>query len=426
MYKKKILKNFSWLLFDNICRVFIGLFVGIWVARYLGPNNYGILNYAVAYIAFFSFLSKIGLDPIVVRELAKSVHNKNALLGTSFILKLTGGTLSVIFIYLTIIIVKSNDILTQHFVVILSFSYIFISFDVVDFYFRSKLLSKSIALSRIASLVLSSGIKIVLIVLNKPLMYFAIASLIDFILTSLLFIYSYHLSKQSIKKWVFEWGVARLLLIDSWPIMISTFLIFIFLKVDQIMIDYFLNPTQVGIYSVAVRISEAWYFLPQIIASTLMPYFIELKNKNNDYYEKQIIHAYSVVFYMGIIVGISTIILGKYFILYTFGNQYIDAYKALIFNIWAGIFVAQSSIRGVWIVIENLQRYRILINFLSLGINIGLNCVLIPILGINGAAITTLFTRGLNNWLLPFFFQPLRITAYNSIRAINPIYLINK
>ena len=104
MTKSKFLKNISWLFFDKIIRIFGGLVVGIWVARYLGPNDFGVLNYALAYITFFMLFVKLGLDQIVIREIVKRPKLTNYLLGTAFGLKLIGSIVAILSVYLSLLL----------------------------------------------------------------------------------------------------------------------------------------------------------------------------------------------------------------------------------------------------------------------------------------------------------------------------------
>ena len=86
----KYFKNTSWLFAEKIIRMMVGLFIGIWVARYLGPEQFGLFSYAVSFVGLFIAISTLGLDTIVVRELVKNESNRDILLGTAFRLKLLG------------------------------------------------------------------------------------------------------------------------------------------------------------------------------------------------------------------------------------------------------------------------------------------------------------------------------------------------
>lgn len=425
--KKRILNNISWLFFDKIIRIFGSLVVGIWVARYLGPKQFGILNYGMAFVAMFSFMPNMGLAQIVVRDVTKYPEKANQILGSSLILKLLGSTLAAALIVLIVLNLNKTDALVKYVIILFSIGFIFQAFDVIDFFYQSQMLSKYVVFSRNITFIIINGIKIFLILHEYDLIWFVITATFGFFLDALFLIITYTKTHKSILSWRFDKDMAFELMKNSWPLMFSAFLISVHMKIDQVMIGNILDTKQVGIYSVAVRLAEFWYFIPSIIVSTLMPYFVELRENNNELYYFRLTQLYSLMFWMGIGVGVFVIFFGKDIIKVLFGSDYAGAYEALIFNIWAGIFVAQSSAKGIWVISENLQLYRIVANLVAVLINVSLNIALIPIYGISGAAIATLFTRFLNNWITPvLLIKPYRENTIISIKSINPLYVYSR
>ena len=422
MTKIKLLKNISWLFFDKVLRIFGGLFVGIWVARYLGPSDFGILNYAMAYTALFMLFVKLGLDQIVVREIVKNVKLTNYLLGTAFGLKLMGSIIAITSVYFSLFFVETDSI-TKVVIFIISAGFILQSVDVIDYYYQSQVLSKYVVISRNSAFILSSSLKIYLILSKFSVLYFAMAGVVDLALAGIFLLVIYNSIGGKILDWKFSKKLAIRLMRFSWPLALSVFLISIHLKVDQIMIGNMISVEQVGIYSVAVKLAEAWLFIPIIIVSTLMPYFINLRETNHDLYNYRLMQLYSLMFWMGVFVGVLITIFGKDLIEILFGKAYVEAYAALVFNIWAGIFTAQSGAKGIWVISENKQIYRVVLNTIAVIINISLNVILIPIYGINGAAISTLLTRFLNNWVAPLFIKAYRKNTWVSIQSVNPWYV---
>ena len=137
----KYFKNTSWLFFEKILRMFVGLFVGIWVARYLGPERFGLFLYAQSFVGLFTAIATLGLDSIVVRELVKDETKAIEIIGTAFYLKLMGTILTLLILAVATYF-TSNDRYTNLLVFIIASATIFQSFNVVDMYFQSKVLSK--------------------------------------------------------------------------------------------------------------------------------------------------------------------------------------------------------------------------------------------------------------------------------------------
>lgn len=421
--KKKLFKNISWLFFDKIIRIIGGLFIGIWVARYLGPKDFGLLNYALAYTAFFTIFVKLGLDQILIREVVKKPKLTNYIMGTAFGLKFLGSIIAVILLSLSLYYLET-DSLTKIIIFIISVGFIFNSVDVIDFFYQSKILSRYVVIVRNSAFLISAFFKVYLIIYEYNVIYFAVINTLEFFLAGLFLIIIYKKTGYKISKWRYSNRLAKKLLLFSWPLALSTFLIIIYTKVDQVMIGNMLNNEQVGIYSIAVRLSEAWLFVPAIIISTLMPYFIKLRESNNNLYHIRLTQLYSLMFWMGVFISLLIYLFGQELILLLYGNEYKNAYLALVFNIWSSIAISQGLARGIWLIGENLQKYRLYNNIIGVILNIILNMILIPKYGIIGAAIATLATQSLGPWFFSFLWKPLRASTWAMIKSINPLYLI--
>jgi O-antigen/teichoic acid export membrane protein len=417
------LKNTSWLLLDRSVRIIGGLFIGIWIARYLGPKNFGILNYALAYVAFFNVFFGLGLNQIVVRELVKYPKLTNYTLGTAFGLKFFGAFLAMIGIYASLFFIQADNV-TKLVIFFLTLRIIFQSVDVVDYFFQAKVISKYTVIARGLAFLSSSLLNIYFILNEYSVVYFALSLFIDLLLSALFLLIIYHKNGHVFKQWRFSKKIAINLMKFAWPLALSVFLISIHTKIDQVMIGNMLDIEQVGIYSVAVKLSDAWLFFPAILVSTFMPYFVDLREVDKKLYQYRLIQLYSLMFWMGVFVGLVIMLFGESIISLLFGEVYTNAYMALVFNIWNGIFISQAIARGIWMISENLQIYRLYSNIIVAVLNISINILLIPIYGIAGAAIATLITQFIGTWVISLFWKPLRQSTYDMIKSINPIYLI--
>lgn len=416
------LANISWLLIDKSIRIFGTLFVGIWIARYLGPVDYGVLNYAIAYTILFSIFVNLGLEQFIIRELVRKPRLAPYLLGTAFILKILGAVVAIVCIFCSLSLIEIDN-LTKFVILIISIGFLLQSIDVIDFYFKSLVLSKYVVIARNSSFLITSLLNIYFIVYEYSLIFFAITNVIYVLFTMIFLITLYKISGNKISKWRFSSKIAKNLLRNCWPLAISVFVISIHLRIDQVMIGNMMNSEQVGVYSVAVRLSEFWLFFPGIIVSTLFPYFVTLREKNIEMYRVKLLQLYSLMFWMGVIVGLTILLFGKKIIILLYGYEYENAYTALVFNIWNGVFISLALTRGIWLINENLQKYRMYNNLIIVIINILANLMLIPVLGIAGAALSTLLTQSIGLWVISFLWKPLRDSTMDTIRAINPLCL---
>jgi len=396
----KYFKNTSWLFAEKILRMIVGLFVGVWVARYLGPEKYGMLSYAQAFVGIFSAIATLGLNGIVVRELVKYSQKESELLGTAFILKLFGAVLTLLVLYI-VIQFTSNDNLTNSLIFIIASATIFQAFNVIDFYFQAKVMSKYVVFANSTSLLLSSIVKIVLILNQAPLIYFAFIVLFDSIVLAIGYIYWYFKIKREffIKKINFSFDLAKSLLKDSWPLILSGIVISIYMKIDQVMIKEMLDSEAVGNYAVAVRLSEIWYFIPMVITSSLFPAIVNAKKISEELYYKRLQKLYDLMVWIAISIAIPITFLSDWIVNLLYGIQYSESADVLKVHIWAGVFVFLGVASGKWFLSENLQKLAFYRTLFGAIINIILNFIMIPKYGIIGASIATLISQMVASYL---------------------------
>jgi len=387
----KYFKNTSWLFFERALRMVVGLFVGVWVARYLGPEQFGMLSYAQSLVLLFSTVATLGLDSIVVRELVRHPNKQNILLMTTFFLRLVAAILviSTLFIIVTFI---SNDSLTNILVFIIASATIFQSFNVIDLFFQSKVLSKYTVFANIIGLLASSVIKVVLILLNAPLIAFAWAILFDSLLLAAGYFYFYLLNNSDfyIKSIRFCFATAKSLLKDSWPLILAGLASIINMRVDQVMLGNISTYDVVGNYSAAVRIAEIWLLLPVIIGQSIFPSIISAHNKSKTLYKQRVLRTikymsfFAVPFALLISLGANSIINMLY------GDSYNNAGLYLALYIWTGVpYVILFALSQV-IIVENLTKWNLFITIIVVILNISLNLIFIPSYGGLGAICTTL------------------------------------
>lgn len=378
--------------FEQMVRMITGLLVGVWVARYLGPTQYGLFGYAIAFAALFSSIAKLGLDNIVVRDLVHEPLKRNTLMGTAFRLKLFGA-IAMLGVIAVAIQFTTNDVVTNLYIFIIAAGAIFQSVEVVDFYFQSRVLSNIISICKLAQLVISSVIKIYLIVISAGLFWFVLVSLIDQIMLSIALYVAYKRQKLGGFFKHFNWIIARKMLGDSWPLILSGLVIMIYMRIDQVMIKEMLGDKEVGVYTAAVRLSEVWYFIPTLITSSMFPSIINAKIVSNEQYSSRLQKIFTFLVWVSIFIAFSVTLLGNWLIIFLYGVEYQEASQALMIHTWGGVFVALGVASASWYVTENLQRYAFYRTASGAVLNILLNLVLIPKYGISGAATATVIAQ---------------------------------
>lgn len=421
--RKQLFANLNWLMADRILRIVGSLVVGIWVARYLGPADFGLLSFALSFVALFGVVGRLSIDPVVVRELTKHPEKEKEILGSVLRLKLWGSLMAAALVLPAAWLAQPDNPLFLALVAITAIGILFNAADAIDIFYQARVLSKYVVQARAYAFLAISLAKVGLILGGFSVVWFALAATIEIALGAGLMAWAYHRREGSAGGWGWRSGATVQLLKDGWPLAASSLLIIIHTRIDQVMIGQMLDDTQVGLYSAAIGISEAWLFVPGLIVQTVMPYFVHLRERDPASYHRRLMQLYSAMFWIGTAAGIATILLGKQVILLLFGEAYSGAYGPLVLTIWTGIFIAQSVARSIWLISENLQLYRLFTNLIVVPVNVILNYLWIPEYGINGAAAASLISIGIGAWLVPLAFASMRKSNIDMMRSVNPRYL---
>jgi O-antigen/teichoic acid export membrane protein len=297
-------------------------------------------------------------------------------------------------------------------------------------YFQSKVMGKYIVFANVISLLLSSIVKVVLILNHASLIAFAWTIVFDNVILALGFIYyyikiSYNEEKQHfLKSLTFSKVTARKLLKDSWPLVLSGMVIAIYMRIDQVMIKEMMNAEAVGQYAAAVRISELWYFIPMVIASSLFPAIINAKKQSEELYYARLQKLYDLMVWMAIAIALPMTFLSDWVVNLLYGGQYNQAGSVLMIHIWTGVFVFLGVAFSTYLTSENLTKKSFYRTLLGAILNTMLNFIFIPKYGIQGAAIATLLGQFTANYVYDFFDKDLYHQLKMKTRSFFPIHLI--
>lgn len=402
---------------SRVLKIIVALSIGVYVTRYLGPERFGLLSYADSFVGLFTALATLGLDGIMVRELVKTPERRDELLGTAFWLKAGGAVMMWIGIAAAIPF-ANNDTQTNILIISIAFAVIFQAFNVIDFHYQAEVKSKLMVYVQIVQLVFSSIIKLVLVWISAPLVWFACIFLVDGLVHAVGLIVTY--MKNTGKVWYWKWQgqTAKLLLKDSWPLILSSIAISVYMRIDQVMIKEMLGAEQVGLYAAAVRLSEVWYFIPVAITSSVFPAIINAKRQSKKFYYHRLQQLYDLMVLLAVAIALPTTFIAPWVISVLYGDAFLPAAGVLSIHIWAGVFVFLGVASERWLLTENLQIFSTINTSIGAVVNIILNYILIKIIGINGAAISTLISYFIADYLCLSFFGKTRITFINLTKSL--------
>lgn len=416
-----ILVNTGWLFADRILRMGANLFVGVWVARYLGVEQYGLFNYAIAFVALFGSIATLGLDSIVIRQLVRDPGNKTEILGTTFWLKLFGGISSALLATICALLLRQGDTVTIWLITILASVAIVKAFDTIDFWFQSQVRSKYPVIAKNAAFIIVTFIKIILITVRAPLLAFGGVILAEFSLAAVGLVIMYHLDGESLSLWSWSLSTAKSLLKESWSLILSGLTIIIYMKLDQIMLGQIIGDGAVGIYSAAAKISEVWYFIPTAISSSVAPKLYKFKEESETIYYKQLKQLIRLLVILALVIALPMTFVSGTIMISLFGRGYEAAGFVLAIHIWASVFVFMGIATSPWFVAEGLAHFSLNRTLLGAIINIGLNLFLIPQYGGVGAAIATVISQGVASFLGNAMHPQTRKIFWIQIASILPI-----
>lgn len=420
---KRYAKNTGYLLCEKIIRAVVNLTVWAQVIRYLGPEQFGILSYAVSFVFLFNIFSDLSLEAVAVKEFVLSKRDEE-LLGSIFFIKSLGGFLGIILIILTIWF-QDLDATGKASILILSLRFVFQSFDNVDYYFQARVLSKYTVYAQILGLMVTSCLCALFIVLRKPLIYFIYVVVAEAAVIALatMFLYENKLRKR-ISSWRVDFSIVRRLFKSAWPLILSGVAISVSMRFDHVLLKNMLGEEAVGYYSAAVRVSEAFYFIPLVLTGSLFPAIVNAKIKNNILYQNRLEALFSLLALIAILAVIFLTIFSPFIIRLLYGESYMPSVPVLMIYGWANIFVFMGVAKARWLINENLQIYAAASLIAAAVINVILNFIFIPLWGIVGAALAMIFSQSVaaifsnlfSSKTRPVFF--LQLSSFNFLKAI--------
>lgn len=409
--------NTSWLFGEQMLRMASGLLVGIWVARYLGPEQFGVFSYAIAFVAIFGSVAKLGLDGIVVRELVNEPQKRDIYLGTAFWLKLVGALVAFIIVAFATLF-TSNDYTTNLYIFIITSGVIFQSFEVIDFYFQSQVLSKFVSICKITQLLLSSVLKIYFVLTGADLIWFVVVSLIDQTTLALTLYIAYKYQKLNSFYRYFDLSTAKKLLKDSWPLILSGFVLMIQARADQVMLKEMIGSIEVGYYSSAMRLIEVFSLIPTILTMSLFPAIINARKTSTDLYKARLFSLYKLMMILFLLVAVPVYFFGDQIIVFLYKDAYAPAGQFFSLMALRLFFTNYGVVRSTYLMAENLMTYSMIVMVIGMLVNLMLNYFWIPSYRSVGAIWASIGSFFVVTFLIDFLYYRTRSNCKMMVKSM--------
>ena len=405
MLSSKVTRNASWIIAGRIYHMLLAFFVGLLTARYLGPGNFGLINYAATYTSFFASLCTLGINAVIVKNFVDHPEEEGETIGSAIVLRTLSSVLSVLMM-LGITLVADKGERTTHAVVLLcGVGVVFQVMDTLDYWFQSRLASKYSTFATVISYTVVSGYKVWLLVTGKSVAWFAVSTSIDYMIVAIVLLAMYR--KQNGPRFSCSVRKAKELFGSSYHFILAGLMISIYGSTDKFMLKQMMNESEVGFYSTAVSLCNTWVFLLTAVIDSLHPVILQAF-ENKQLFERKNKQLYAIVFYTSAGISLFLSLLASPIVDMLYGEAYAPAAAPLRIITWYTAFSYLGVARNAWIVSYGRQNYLVYLYGGAAVTNVLLNAIMIPRWGASGAALASLFTQISTILLFPALIKGLR------------------
>ena len=389
---KKYINNSGWLIGRRIIVAAINFIVIVFVARHLGAEDFGIFTFAFSLAAIFSVAGQLGIDGLVVREIANDPAKTSEVLGTIFVIKAIGYAVGAALVVAYALLLESSAV-SQQALFCASIFVVLSLFNVVDPWFQATVQAKYVAISSIVATALSGVLKLCLVVLGLGVVAFAVANVLQALVAGMLLLFFFaRVSNINFAAWKFSKQRAGSFFSEGSLLFLGTIFAIVYLKIDQVMINWFVGPAEVGVYAVAVTLSEVWFFVPAAIVASVFPRLVTLYTEDRPSFDTRFQQLLDLLLIISIAFVTVISVLGPPTISSLFGPEFEASGSILIIHVCSLPFLFLRAALTRWILVEKLPVFFVFAEGGGALLNILLNYFLIPLYGGEGAAVATVIS----------------------------------
>ncbi len=422
MGKSSTFSNAVWIIFCRIIQAVLSLFVGMWTARYLGPSNYGLINYASSLAAFVAPIAYLGINEVLVLDIVNNSDEEGETMGTAMGISFLMAIVCMVAIIIFVLSTSPDEAETKVVCAFYNIALIFRAFQIVQYWFQAKLLSKYISIASIFVYIVVSAFKIYLLITGKSILWFVACCLLDEALIMVTTLVIYH--RLGGGKLSFSKKAAFRLISKSKSFIIPSLMITIFAQTDRIMLKLMVDNAAAGIYSAAITCANMFSFVFVAIIDSFRPSIFSWRKSSIEIYETRVKQLNSIVIYLSVCQCIGFMVLARPAIYILYGIEYMEATGVLRVLIWYTLFSYLGAVRNIWVLAEGREKYLWVINVVGAFFNVVANYMLIPIYGSIGAAGASLLTQFVTNVVMCIILKPYRHGVKLMIAGLNPKYIL--
>lgn len=400
---KNALSSLGWETGIRLVSMASSLFVGLWVARYLGAAQFGVLAYAIAPAYLFAGIAHLGLQEVVVRRLVDHPDQEARILGSAFVLRLAGG--AVFAAVLVGFALLASDTAVKFWMILgIGSAQLLQTLGIAGTRYRANLYFRPLAITRFCVITVSAGLKITLILTGAPVAAFVLPAAIDVSAGTGLGWIPYVLAKRSIFAWRFCPHQAKALWQLAWPLAVAAVLSEGVMRVDAIMLGRMVSDSAVGVYAAATRLMDALYLLPVALAGVFLPLLADAKNRSADAFAGRVRELGGTMVWGAVAASVPVGLLAPWIVAIAYGagdasaanfseNGFSGSVAVLQVHVLTLVIVALEVARTQVLLSHGLTRLLMVAGALVLGVNMALNAAFIPLYGPVGAAWASVLAR---------------------------------
>ncbi|MBK9990377.1 MAG: flippase [Verrucomicrobia bacterium] len=389
---RRVTGNVVWLGAESLLRLVIAFFVGAWVARALGPSQFGLLNYATAFCAPFAAFVALGINSLVVRDLARETEFEKEILGSAFGLKLCGAVMGFVVGGAAIMLTPRVDARALGLIAITLASLFLQTGDVLDLWFQGRGEARIPAWIRSGSSLLTNALKVGLVLLDASLYWFAVASVVELLFTMLGCLIAYYRRCTGSRQWQWNGARARRLLAEAWPLAGAGVAIQIQAYCDQVLLGSMSSAEEVGIYAAAIRLVAVFGFLPVAVATAAAPEITRAYASGKPTYYRRIRDVYRFMLLAGLLMGLPLLVMPITIVKMVFGPIFLPAAVLLPLMSIRVLLGNLGVARGLFLTNENMFTHAFITACVGAVLNIILNLIFIPRWGAMGCVVSSLLS----------------------------------
>lgn len=415
--RRAILANFGWLVADKLLRFFIGVFIGFYVARYLGPERLGAIGYATAITSIVLLLAEGGMEALLRRDISAQPELGPRTLATALVWRLSAAVFGYGFIAL-VYLFGGHEADEQKVLLVLGLMVFQPAIMLPELWFQSRMESRVAVFAQWGAALVGAAARVTLVHIRADLLAFAWVTIAEVSVGAILIAWSARSAGLRLDFGGRIFFAAWKLLCEAWPLLLSGIAVTVYLRIDALMLRHITGEGSVGIYMAGIKFSEIWLFAPGALAVSMVPSLTRARLVGSEVYQQKVNQYCKVSALLGYALAIPTFLLGPFLVKVAFGQSFADSVPVQLVHAWILLFAALGVARGQVCVLEGWTRFHLAATVAGALFNIGMNWLLIPSYGPVGAAFATLAAQVLAAWLSTYFYKPARMLAWMQTWAL--------